>query len=159
MRDTKIADDDVKVAGDDEKVTEATGAAESAALEILATISVCRNDELLLTEEESEEVLDQIVFALGDLTNDLYSFVCAVRIADKSTYAAMISELESRREAIAVDIQVGLDADDDVEVGTEEAEPILAIISLASKECTACHETTTQMDVNQCPMCGNPFMP
>jgi RNA polymerase subunit RPABC4/transcription elongation factor Spt4 len=23
--------------------------------------------------------------------------------------------------------------------------------------CKACHATTTQLDANQCPMCGNPF--
>lgn len=49
--------------------------------------------------------------------------------------------------------------DDDIAVGTEEEEEEKEEEGLRTKSCTACHAVTTQMDVNQCPMCGNPFTP
>jgi len=53
-------------------------------------------------------------------------------------------------------------SDDDVGVGTEEEEEERSLVfsgNPATKVCLACHVATTQMDVNQCPMCGNPFLP
>jgi rubrerythrin len=47
-------------------------------------------------------------------------------------------ELESRKEEIAKVLQAELD------------KPEVQI-------CKACHAPTTQLDANQCPMCGNPF--
>jgi hypothetical protein len=40
----------------------------------------------------------------------------------------------------------------------EEEEEVVEEGAVAtSKECSACHVDTTQMDANQCPLCGNPF--
>lgn len=84
-------------------------------------------------QEEEEKVSDPA----AHLSNVLESK--KKEIAEATQELAVLSDvLESKKEEIAEAVQAELDRP---EIQT----------------CKACHETTTQMDANQCPMCGNPF--
>lgn len=157
---------------DDAKVEQV---ADAAVFEVYAKISVLRCDKGSLTKKDQEEALDVLALVLGgasakftfissfdpiEVEKESEPVVEEVQAAIHVTlgeHAAITDELESRSEEIAKAVQDELDeAEDDDVWGTEEEGPE-ASTALASKKCVACHVLTTQLDANQCPMCGNPF--
>lgn len=113
--------------------------------EVCVEVTVLRCDGSPLDEGDREEALDVLSAAVGDASDLTFTFVGDV--FPRPLTEPDVEEVQAAIHAAAHD-------DDDVPVGTEEPEvPTVR----ASKKCTACHAQTTQLAVNQCPMCGNPF--
>ena len=146
-----------------------------------ASVSVSRIDGAPFTKEE----VDTLVMALHDKVvefveaydgAEMYNFVMGntgvvnytpeLEVEEVQAVshelgklAEITDELEARKGEIAEAVQAEIDADD-VEVGTEEEDgEESSFAGPATKSCTACHVAITQLDVNQCPLCGNPFLP
>lgn len=140
------------------EIAEAVQAELDRAFEVYAEITVVRCDERPLDEGDREEVVDILAAAICDASDLTFTFV-ALSLGPKEPDVDVEKESEPDVEEVQVAIHGrrpthAVAHDDDVSVGTEEPE---VPVPLAYKECMACHSPTTQLDVNQCPMCGNPF--
>lgn len=129
---------------DDAKVEQVT---DSAVFEIYAEVSVLRCDEHPLDEGDREEARDILAVAISDASDLTFTFVGDVGLI----------EVKKESEPVVEEVQAAVHATihDDIAVGTEELE--VPTVPRPTKKCVACHVPTTQLAVNQCPMCGNPF--
>jgi len=108
-------------------------------------------EEVQAAIHELAEVTDVLEARKGEIAEAVQAELDAKEDEDEEVLGGLL-----RTELAADEDEVGV-KDEDVEVGTEESPQLPE--SPASKMCVACHMVTTQMDANQCPMCGNPFMP
>ena len=107
-------------------------------IELAVSVLVHRDDGEVIGFDEADDLVD----ALNDRVVEFIEACDAVYCAAGRTKVI---------EEPAVLFEEG-------EIMSAEQEEVAEKEAVAtSKECTACHVATTQMDANQCPMCGNPF--
>jgi predicted amidophosphoribosyltransferase len=103
-------------------------------IELAVSILVHRDDGEIIGFDEADDLVEALndrMMEFIEACDAVYCTAGSTKLIEKPVALFEVGEIMSAEQEVA---------------------PIAT-----SKECTACHVDTTQMDANQCPLCGNPF--
>lgn len=141
------------------KVTNADATEDSLVTELSASVSIHRKDEKPIDAEETDLLVvalnDKVVEFLEECEEEGYCTAgSAGQVRLRTAEFHPDDRATDREEEVEVEEVQAVIHERTKEADEEEKKPVRP-----SKACTACHAKTTQLDANQCPMCGNPFQP